>query len=64
MIQYLTPPAVARRLGICERTFYRWLAADEIPPPDASLGSYRGYSAEAVSEIEEWFHGKTSRRRE
>ena len=54
----LSPPALARHLGVAEQTVYRWIRAGRIPPPSVSLGGTRGYALSEVSEIEDWHERK------
>ena len=55
MEQFLTPPALARRLGVAEATVYRWINKGTIPTPAISLGGCRGYTMSAANEIAEWW---------
>ena len=64
MIEFITPPALARRLGVAELTVRRWIHGGKIPSPSISLGKARGYTLEQVEQIEKWYLGKATRGRE
>ena len=53
MQELVTPPALARKLGICEATIYRWIRDRRIPAPDVVVGPARAYSTDLVQEISE-----------
>ena len=59
MKECVTLPALASKLGVADITIYRWLRSGKLPPPDVSVGLYRGYSSESVIEIEEWFQARS-----
>ena len=55
MEKFLTPPALARQLGVAEATVYRWIKAGTIPQPTISLGGARGYTSQQVAAVREWY---------
>lgn len=52
MKEFLSPSALARRLGVAELTVRRWLSAGLVPQPTIRVGRTRGYSEATVSRIE------------
>lgn len=58
--QFLSPPAIARLLGVAEETVYRWIRRGAIPPPTISLGGTRGYTHEMANQIVRWFRAGKS----
>lgn len=61
MLEFITAPALARRLGVAELTVRRWIEADKIPSPSVVLGKARGYPLEQIEEIEAWFQSRQGR---
>lgn len=57
---YLSPPALARMLGVAEETVYRWIRSGAIPQPSISLGGIRGYSRDAAETIRLWYDSRRS----